>query len=108
MGVKVFTSWFDKLWKIADPLTVSLLAELQHGTASLRQEYMKLKKRTKVKLQVPKKPKPQKGLSDKLQDLFASAVRLGKAGKARRAASRKTVQSAMITKCPVRLRATDV
>ena len=36
---------------------------------------MKLKKRTSVKLRVPEKPKPQNGLSDKLQDLFASAER---------------------------------
>ena len=47
MGVKSLTTWFDKLWKIADQLTVPQLAELQHGTASLRQEYMKLKKRTR-------------------------------------------------------------
>ncbi len=74
-AVKSLTTWFDKLWKIADLLTVSQLAELQRRTAALRQEYIKLKKRTRGKLQVPKTPKPQNVLSDKLQDLFANAER---------------------------------
>lgn len=73
--VKNLTAWFDRLWGIAAPLKISQLCDLQQKTASLRREYVKFRRKTKIKLQVPKKPKPHAGLSDSLQDLFSKAER---------------------------------
>jgi hypothetical protein len=74
-AVKQLTTWFDRLWGIASPLTVSQLSELQRKTISLRRDYIKLKKKTKTKMQVLQTRKPSEVLSDRLQDLFATASR---------------------------------
>ena len=71
--VSRLTAWFDTLWEIASPLDLDQLAELQSKTRLLRQEFMKLKKKAKAKLQVATSDKQKGLLSDTLQELFATA-----------------------------------
>jgi hypothetical protein len=65
--------WFDALWEKAVPLTLEYLSELQKNTIALRDEFTKLKKKAKAKLQVAKNQKQSDGLSDTIMDLFANA-----------------------------------
>lgn len=73
--VSELVAWFDTLWEKAVPLTLADLSELQRNTASLRAEFVILKKKTKAKWQVPVSHKPPDGLADSLLDLFANAKR---------------------------------
>ncbi len=73
--VSQLAAWFDALWEIGSPLDLEQLAELQSKTRLLRQEYMKLKKKAKAKLQFAASDKQKEQLSDTLQELFATASR---------------------------------
>jgi hypothetical protein len=73
--VPPLVAWFDRLWKIASPLNLKRLSELQSETRMLRAEYMKFKKKAKAKLGLQTDGKQSGKISDKLQDLFAKANR---------------------------------
>lgn len=76
---KELVTWFDQLWELAQPVTVEGIAELQHDTAALRQEFVKWKKRVKAKTKSQAKPshaaKKTSAFSDSLQNAFETATR---------------------------------
>jgi hypothetical protein len=51
--VQNLTEWFDKLWKKAYVLTLEQLDIWEQQTASLRSDYIKLKKKTNAKISLP-------------------------------------------------------
>ncbi len=73
--VTELVSWFDRLWKLAEPVTVVQIAELQRETSALRHEFTKLKHRVKSKSKTIRTPKQESPLSDSVQDLFETASR---------------------------------
>jgi len=73
--VSELVAWFDTLWEKAVPLTPAYLSKLQSNIGLLRAEFVKLKKKSNAKWQVPESHKPPDGFSDSLMDLFANAKR---------------------------------
>ena len=71
--VQEVIDWYDRLWEMASPLTVTKLADLQRETSALRREYQKLKLKSRKKLRIPPAQKAKSQLSDSLVKLFENA-----------------------------------
>ena len=82
VGVEVNTEqtnqlviWFDELWRKAIPLTLDYLSDLQNKTNALRDEFIKFKRKLKLRSQIPTSEKPAVGFSDTVMHLFENSKR---------------------------------
>ena len=67
--------WFDQLWELGVPVTVTQIAEMQRETSALRREFTKLKRQVTSKAKVTRTSKQKAAFSDSLQDLFETSTR---------------------------------
>ena len=74
-NVKALIEWYDQLWATARPILVPQLAELQQKAAKLRQDFVKLKNRSKAALTMPSGEPAAYVFSDEVVNLFKEAER---------------------------------
>lgn len=71
---RTLTNWFDHLWELASPVTMTQLSIMQEETSALRREYRKLRQKIKAKPNPIHSTNARNPLSDSLQNLFKNAT----------------------------------